>query len=492
MPEHPIERLIAEAAPAAPDEAALARVRERVLSGHRGALPHGERRTWPRTVAVAIAGVVIIGLLALALLPRGDGSDAPPEGPGGFVAARAAQALAPTGKILHVVVDEESTSGPAATHEHWFDVERAALRERLSEPGGRGTISDRVVAEGRTRFLWAEYAGRGPGVPESQWRPLWRVSEGPAFAPKAGPFYDWQEIRSRLASGGAVVTGEETVGGSRYWRVAMDWRPPGPYGLHVEALFRQPDYRPLTIERTELLTEIDPAMPREITEAYPHTTRWRVRSWELIARGDVPSDTLEPSDTLALRSVAATGAWEERAYEASQIAMFTDWDVFWVGADFEGLRLREWRPKFISPPEPLEAFRFDKDVLPGFLSLAEAGYLGPLEEYFPLFLDGPDRVSARMLAEYGGNISGNGDLFIASFPQIPEDAHAAALKTRWPRLPIDRGSADGRSYTFVRAGAPAGPPTRALVNLGDATVFVATASGRHRLDDVIAALKKAN
>ncbi len=125
-------------------------------------------------------------------------------------------------------------------------------------------------------------------------------------------------------------------------------------------------------------------------------------------------------------------------------------------------------------------------MFPGYLSHVEAGELGPVDEYFPLFIDGPGRFRARMVARYGKRDS-RGELFIASFPQVEPSTFEELLRYRWPAV-VSGGTVDGRGYVMaLRADGKA----RVLLNLGDATVFVSAPDSETALR-VIAALKKAN
>jgi hypothetical protein len=298
----PIERAIAASAPGVADAAALERVRAAATSEtprRQTALRRSARQVWIAAAVVASAAVA-----AIVFASQG------PHLTMAFAKEDALAALIPKpGYVLHVKSsewgqnygeDEAIIPGTEYT-DSWTDFAGQRGHTYWRNKSDDSLNGEAVVADGRARSLWKNLEADPPRM---------QIQEGHyQEGMLAGELYAFEYVRESLPEG--EVVGEVVVEGERYWDLRWD-NTEDEYGnkINARALFRQPDYRPLRIERD-----------------YPGGSKgsWDVLEWEVVPLAQVDQSMFE------LSSIPSSGQFEERFYLLSELAQFDEFTPWWLG-----------------------------------------------------------------------------------------------------------------------------------------------------------------
>jgi hypothetical protein len=460
------------AAPLEPDADALERVRmhagRRVSERAVSPLPAFWRRpvVW-RTALVGAAAVAILGA-SFALVDRS--ADV------AFAKDRLLAVLAPAGTVLHYV-EHSNTNVPGFdrteyTTEHWIDAAKEVQRAEFRNPDGE-IESLKVESDGRARYLSLTRAFDESGDPIENGPQQWMLMETPADNPLAGgfnPLWWLDRVRDAVATGDAKVTGTKRVNGERCWELEWEYTPEEDPGtrVHFSATVRQSDYRPV-----EYSTVVE-------GDGRP-TARYAdvVTSWELLPSGSVDPGLFD-RDALG-KDLNVTV--ENRIYRSEDLADFQDFDVWWLGPEFESRRLAG-QPSFdgdgseTARPEVYYNWMAEGS---GLLPFARSGEL-----VITYSADGIDRGVPD-------------DIRIVVIAGEPEN-RLADLVTQLRHLTAGPGwsagevvvrETGGRRYVEVTGGSGADATSVALLNLGDSTVAIVSPDSATTAR-VIAALVKAN
>lgn len=335
-----LEHDIARQAPDVPDDATLARVsaaaRAAVASDAAGKT--SRRRPWLRSSFIAAAGIVAVAAVAFAVAGRG------PHLTVAFAEQDALAALTPErGQIVHIKTrvfaknngDKEWMEDGSTYEESWIDFERNAQRQQFRVDATNELLSDGVFANGRVR-----YSADDPSTPD----PAIYVSDmhGPD---RVGTVTFWAYTYLPNVMDEGKVVGEVVQNGELCWDVRWtDSKDAAGNKMNARALFRQPDYRPLLIERD-----------------YPGGAieRWEVLEWTVLDRETAPSGTFDP------KSIGDGKMPERFGWYAQEVGAQVDHPVYWAGkkvGDREIIAdLAEPTPgDVIATPFVIDYLRFDQ------------------------------------------------------------------------------------------------------------------------------------
>jgi hypothetical protein len=248
--------------------------------------------------------IVSIAAVTFAVAMRG------PQLSVAFAVEDALAALKPAaGQVVHIKTrtfaqnhgDAEPVEDGTVYEESWIDFERNVQRQQSRVHATDELLGDAVYSAGRIR-----YVADDPETPE----PTVYASEMYAPVSVGGlTFWAYSYLPDRVAEG--KVVGEVVRGGERCWDVRwVDSQDSAGNKMNARALFRQPDYRPLLVERD-----------------YPGgaVERWEVTEWSVVDRSAVPSGTFDPS------SIGTRDMPERQAWYADDLPAQADYPVFWAG-----------------------------------------------------------------------------------------------------------------------------------------------------------------
>lgn len=478
-----LETLLAEAhrsaAPPSPDAEALARVRAHAqqLAEERG--PGGgtllRRSAVWRGAVVTASALVVLGLSLIVFNRPADVA---------FARDKLLAVLAPSGTVLHYVEQRDSSfvaellgQGGETRLEYWIDAEYETLRRE--EIGADGQLlSVRVESDARQRNVMAvqEFGADGEPVEKStpsdtQWHLIevpasW--SGDPAEPAEFNPFLWLDQMRAAVANGEAKVVGTTTVDGDRCWEIewvydssaeASDPSDATNTRAVFTAVVRQSDYRPI---RTSSVIEQN---GRE-TERFEH----ELTLWEVLPRGEVDPSLFDR------HAVGADAAFDNRIYTPEDLSDFREYDAWWLGPEFEGKTLTgtsvTGEDGTESAGEEVTYNRITDGV--GQLPFPNAGEL--VATYSRAAIDEGRRDDVRV---------------VCSAQATDPLEEVLALM---PRASSDPGvwrEAGGRRYLEYAEQAGGAAGSRALLNLGDATLLVITPDSETTAR-AVAALVKAN
>lgn len=217
--------------------------------------------------------------------------------------------------------------------------------------------------------------------------------------------------------------------------------------LNARALFRQPDYRPLRIERD-----------------YPGGSKgaWEVLEWEVVPLAEVDERIFE------LASIPSGDAEEMRIYLQSELGEFEEFTTWWLGEKL-GQRAVQRQENLVDKGDHTEAVFGE----PQFVYERGGALAG-------------DPLTGGALLRIGYTGSDLATVTVTSMRAVPESRLAALIERR-----IDASVHPGRMR--VADGAISyrpsdGSTATALVNLPGATVMIETLEGG-ALDSAIEALQ---
>jgi hypothetical protein len=497
IPRDETDRLLADAhraaAPPAADEVTLDRVRTRAEAlaagrarGGARTPSHPDRSSWRRPVVwrSALAATAVIAAFGIALAISGGPGDV------AFARDRLLAVLAPSGTVLHYTEQSESSwleqmgiaDGSMAT-EYWIDAENETMRAENRLPDGT-LQSVRVESDGRTRHtvLTMQFGSDGEPLPEDEITgPEWMVMEMPSVDPftplgrsEFNPLWWLEQVRDAVASGLAEVTRTTTVDGEPCWEIEWDSKldDSGPdTEVRFSATVRQSDYRPVRYET--VVEQNGRTLGRHAN---------RIVSWELLPRADVDDSMF---DRKALSAGVSGVSTDNRTYTPGDLSDFDEFDAWWLGPEFEDLPLAG-QPSYNEDGDARalpEVYFNWISMGSGWLPFAQSGEL--TMAYSASGLDDGAPGTIRVVVAAQGSESDLetliGNLMRSS--QTPKQS-ADTDEVSW------RESA-GRRYVERVETTTEGTFSRALLNLGDATILVATPDPETTAR-AVAALRKGN
>lgn len=447
---------LSAAAPNEPGADALGRVRVRAerLATDRTSTTRPWRRPAVRFALATVVAVIAVGASVAVISRPGDVA---------FARDKLLAQLSPSGTVLHYTERQQANlvaevfGRSSWVTETWIDAERAALRTETRGDDGE-LQSIRVESDGRARHISAtlEFDGNGELIESDA--TVWMMMEASAANPLAGssdfnPLWWLDRMREAVALGDAKIARTLTVDGERCWKLEWTYVPEtAPEALvHFSATVRQSDYRP--VEHETVIEHRGREVERYAT---------RIESWELLPAASVDA---------ALFSRTALGAGldvttENRIYSPDDLDRFELYDAWWLGSRFEGRTLAG---------QPTYSEDGSKRAWP--------------ELYYNRITDGtgllPFAESGELVLAYsasGADTDAPDDVRVIVIPQLVEDRLPGLLggAAQWRET-------GGRRYV---EGAE-GPQSVALLNLGNATVYVKTPDTATTAR-AVAALVKAN